>query len=95
MKLILLFCYLVGGASFLVGREHCAQPSRSRSVATTSLRLRQGKNSWNPFKEVSDMMNNFDDVIDDFLNKRMGNGEIFYGQRKYKPLSTTQQLGCV
>ena len=24
-------------------------------------------------------------VIDDFYNKRMGQGEIFYGKRKYKP----------
>ena len=23
--------------------------------------------------------------MDDFFNKRMGNGEIFYGKRKYKP----------
>ena len=56
MKLILFFCYVVGGASFLVGRQHYAPPFQGRPAATT--RLRQGKNSWNPFKEVSDMMNN-------------------------------------
>ena len=39
----------------------------------------------NPFKEVVDMFSNFDDVIDDFFYKRMGNGEVFYGKRKYKP----------
>ncbi|KAL7559137.1 hypothetical protein ACA910_010217 [Epithemia clementina (nom. ined.)] len=39
----------------------------------------------NPFKEFSDMISSWDDVIDDFMNKRMGNGELFYGQRKYKP----------
>mmetsp|Transcript_6864 Transcript_6864/g.9998 ORF Transcript_6864/g.9998 Transcript_6864/m.9998 type:complete len:165 (-) Transcript_6864:65-559(-) len=38
-----------------------------------------------PFKEVADMMENFDDVVDDFFYKRMGNGETFYGKRKYKP----------
>lgn len=39
----------------------------------------------NPFAEIVDMFQNFDDIIDDFFNKRMGNGEIFYGKRKYKP----------
>lgn len=39
----------------------------------------------NPFKEAIDMFSNFDDVIDDFFYKRMGNGEVFYGKRKYKP----------
>jgi hypothetical protein len=39
----------------------------------------------NPFKEVMDMFSNWDDVIDDFMFKRMGNGEVFYGKRKYNP----------
>ena len=39
----------------------------------------------NPFAEILDIFQNFDDVVDDFFNKRMGNGEIFYGKRKYKP----------
>ena len=39
----------------------------------------------NLFQEVNDMMSNWDDVIDDFMFKRMGNGELFYGKRKYKP----------
>lgn len=26
-----------------------------------------------------------DDVIDDFMCKRMGNGEVFYGKRKFNP----------
>ena len=39
----------------------------------------------NPLTELLDMFSNFDDVIDDFFNKRMGNGEVFYGKRKYKP----------
>ena len=29
----------------------------------------------NPFRELSEMFQNFDDVLDDFLYKRMGNGE--------------------
>ena len=43
----------------------------------------------NPFNavltELGDMFSSMDDVIDDFMSKRMGNGEVFYGQRKYKP----------
>jgi hypothetical protein len=39
----------------------------------------------NPLNELADMWKNFDDIVDDFFNKRMGNGEQFYGQRKYKP----------
>ena len=31
------------------------------------------------------MLSNFDDVVDDFVMKRMGNGEQFYGKRKYNP----------
>mmetsp|Transcript_34921 Transcript_34921/g.41708 ORF Transcript_34921/g.41708 Transcript_34921/m.41708 type:complete len:172 (-) Transcript_34921:431-946(-) len=40
---------------------------------------------FNPISEFFDMFSNIDDVIDDFYFKRMGNGEIFYGKRKYKP----------
>jgi hypothetical protein len=40
---------------------------------------------FNPIQELADMMRSMDDVIDDFMNKRMGNGEVFYGKRKYKP----------
>ena len=36
-------------------------------------------------KSLVDLFENFDDVMDDFMNKRMGNGELFYGKRKYKP----------
>lgn len=39
----------------------------------------------NPLVELGNMFSNFDDVIDDFFFKRMGNGEVFYGKRKYKP----------
>jgi len=35
--------------------------------------------------ELKGMMNNFDAVVDDFVYKRMGNGEQFYGKRKYNP----------
>mmetsp|Transcript_19299 Transcript_19299/g.24903 ORF Transcript_19299/g.24903 Transcript_19299/m.24903 type:complete len:128 (+) Transcript_19299:40-423(+) len=55
-----------------------------------SVRLHVGlkaekKGGFNPITEFSDMMSNLDQVIDDFMGKRMGNGEVFYGKRKYKP----------
>eukprot|EP00531_Pseudo-nitzschia_arenysensis_P016338 CAMPEP_0116125240 /NCGR_PEP_ID=MMETSP0329-20121206/5705_1 /TAXON_ID=697910 /ORGANISM="Pseudo-nitzschia arenysensis, Strain B593" /LENGTH=154 /DNA_ID=CAMNT_0003619267 /DNA_START=103 /DNA_END=567 /DNA_ORIENTATION=+ len=37
------------------------------------------------FGDMKGMMNNFDAVVDDFVFKRMGNGEQFYGKRKYNP----------
>ena len=37
------------------------------------------------FQEIGDMFANMDDVMDDFFMKRMGNGEQFYGKRKFKP----------
>merc|ERR1719444_276292 len=39
----------------------------------------------NPLKGLIGMFQNFDDVIDDFMDKKMGNGEVFYGKRKYNP----------
>jgi hypothetical protein len=57
-----------------------------------SLDLPQPTSSWwgekgfkNPLAEFSDMVTRFDDVVDDFMGKKMGNGELFYGKRKYKP----------
>ena len=39
----------------------------------------------NPIAGLFDMFHNFDAVIDDFMDKKMGNGEVFYGKRKYNP----------
>lgn len=54
------------------------------SVHSSSTGLHMGKIA-NPLQELGDMFSSMDDVIDDFFNKRMGNGEVFYGKRKYKP----------
>jgi len=67
MKLILILCWLVAGASFFLN-----SPPRARQ--TTSLYSQDGNKSWNPLEELSGMMSNLDDVIDDFMNKRLGNG---------------------
>ena len=36
-------------------------------------------------EDLTGMWNNMDDVVDDFVGKRMGAGEQFYGKRKYNP----------
>jgi len=43
------------------------------------------RSTGNPLSEIFDMLSNIDSVVDDFYFKRMGNGEQFYGKRKYKP----------
>ena len=87
MKVLLFVCYFACGCSFQVGLSPKAR--RATSLPSSN----NGNNSWNPFKEVSDMVSSLDDVIDDFLNKRMGNGEIFYGQRAYKPSGRENTTG--
>jgi hypothetical protein len=37
------------------------------------------------FSGLQGMFQNFDDVVDDFVYKRMGAGEQWYGKRKYNP----------
>jgi hypothetical protein len=44
-----------------------------------------GKKSKNLLDELKGMLSNFDDVVDDFVYKRMGAGEQWYGKRKYNP----------
>lgn len=61
-------------------------PSSSSLLTLSSSNDRNNNRSgFNPFREVADMFSDLDSVIDDFMNKRMGNGEVFYGKRKYKP----------
>ena len=66
-------------------------PSTSKSIVLSERwgadgdSNKQQFNFPNPLTELADMWQNFDDIVDDFFNKRMGNGEQFYGQRKYKP----------
>lgn len=43
------------------------------------------KNPKNFFEDIRGMLANFDDVVDDFVMKRMGAGEQWYGKRKYNP----------
>lgn len=42
-------------------------------------------NNNNILDGIKGMFKNFDDVVDDFVYKRMGAGEQWYGKRKYNP----------
>jgi hypothetical protein len=64
----------------------CFQPAKPSSRNSVKLKADGKGNGFpNPFKEFGDMLSSMDDVIEDFMFKRMGNGEVFYGKRKYKP----------
>jgi hypothetical protein len=61
-----------------------------RTLPTSTLFAQNDANEENGrglkfFEGLKDAFDNFDDIIDDFLYKRMGNGEQFYGKRKYNP----------
>ena len=76
--------------SALLGPSGCFVASGS-PVLTTSLLVLRAKDAENEnvsrpfFARVKSMITNLDDIVDDFVGKRMGNGEQFYGKRKYKP----------
>jgi hypothetical protein len=60
------------------------------TIARTALKNGKGDDEkesigWNPFQALSEAFGSIDDVIDDFMFKKMGNGEVFYGKRKINP----------
>ena len=74
----LLLCFLSQTQSFVV---KSTRVTRLNTVTS----LNESSNNENPVKAVFDMFSNMDAVMDDFFFKRMGNGEQFYGKRKYNP----------
>lgn len=83
MRLVLLATCLAQATAFVPFHQN--DPSSSTARFMTRDNEAPRRSFPNPFKEVKDMLSNFDDVVDDFFYKRMGNGEVFYGKRKYKP----------
>mmetsp|Transcript_10579 Transcript_10579/g.22774 ORF Transcript_10579/g.22774 Transcript_10579/m.22774 type:complete len:134 (+) Transcript_10579:80-481(+) len=82
--LLLALAAVVSKSSAFVNPRGAIAPSPTTALSAKKDGL-DGINIPNPFTEIADMFTNLDDVIDDFFNKRMGNGEVFYGKRKYKP----------
>jgi hypothetical protein len=86
MMRIVLIITLVGSA---MGFQNTQSFAPIRLASSSALMANNNKdNKWempNLFQEINDMISSWDDVIDDFMFKRMGNGELFYGKRKYKP----------
>jgi hypothetical protein len=81
LQLVVLLC---------VSYTFAFQPSGPSTIARTA--LKKGKRNdeekssgWNPMRALSEAMGSIDDVIDDFMFKKMGNGEVFYGKRKTNP----------
>ena len=61
-----------------------APQSRSGQISCTALAMTEPSDE-NKGGFLSGFFRNLDAVADDFFYKRMGQGEIFYGKRKYKP----------
>ena len=72
---------VAGSQGFLMPPTTSSMKSFSTSL---SMGNRDGKTS-NFFDDLKGMLSNLDDVVDDFVMKRMGAGEQWYGKRKYNP----------
>lgn len=58
----------------------------SRSVTALPANGQEDSNKPKNFlDDIKGMFQNLDDVVDDFVMKRMGAGEQWYGKRKYNP----------
>jgi hypothetical protein len=83
----LRFVLILGLASMVSGFQSPALPS-SNLFSRTSLSVNDkndGKPPKNLLEDLKGMLANLDDVVDDFVYKRMGAGEQWYGKRKYDP----------
>jgi hypothetical protein len=81
MQLVALLC---------VSYIFAFQPVGPSTIARTAVKNGRGDDEgeslgWNPIRALSEAIGNLDDVIDDFMFKKMGNGEVFYGKRKINP----------
>lgn len=97
----LLFCLigLVAAASQVAGFQQTTHLSSTTRKGATRVYFFGNKKEEGPveakveeepekkgfFGDMKGMMANFDAVVDDFVYKRMGAGEQWYGKRKYNP----------
>ncbi len=96
-RILFLAAALAVGISSVDGFQQLQSASTQRVGATSLSFFGNNKKDDEPakveeepeksgfFGDLKGMMNNFDAVVDDFVFKRMGNGEQFYGKRKYNP----------
>jgi hypothetical protein len=87
LAIALLAAMFMYGEGFLVSYIGSSRRKQTSPLALTGNDNSNSNNSWlpSPFQGITDILKNMDDVIDDFMCKRMGNGEVFYGKRKYNP----------
>ena len=78
----LVACLLVANIEAFVTRF----PATTKTANLVSLNAQpNGNDGKSGGGFMSGFMKNVDQQIDDFFNKRMGNGEVFYGKGKFNP----------
>lgn len=82
--LIIVALALCNASAFLVSPP-AGRSFVNTSKPTTGTALYSEKQQMNPLAGIAEFFDNFDSMIDDFMDKKMGNGEVFYGKRKYSP----------
>ena len=85
---ILLAVLVVSAEAFLATPRFGASVTDPMSMSPSKPGLRMAKDEKKKggfFQDLKGMFDNFDDVVDDFVYKRMGAGEQWYGKRKYNP----------
>lgn len=80
----LLLCGLSSVAAFPIPSQKSSGRFNSKLLASGDDEGRATEPS-NLLEDIKGMLSNFDDVVDDFVMKRMGAGEQWYGKRKYNP----------
>jgi hypothetical protein len=82
---ILRFVLVLGFASMVAGFHSPLPPTNLFSRTSLSVNDKNDSPPKNFLDEIKGMLANLDDVVDDFVYKRMGAGEQWYGKRKYDP----------
>jgi hypothetical protein len=73
------------GTSIITTLQNQRSDNNSNSKGNDSSPKADNSNNNNILDDIKGMLKNFDDVVDDFVYKRMGAGEQWYGKRKYNP----------
>jgi hypothetical protein len=82
---ILRFVLFIGLASMVAGFQSPLPSSNLLSRTSLSVNDKNDDTPKNFLEDLKGMLANLDDVVDDFVYKRMGAGEQWYGKRKNDP----------
>jgi hypothetical protein len=81
----LRFVLVLGLASMVGGFQSPLPPTNLFPRTSLSVNDKNDGTPKNFLDDLKGMLANLDDVVDDFVYKRMGAGEQWYGKRKYDP----------